>query len=163
MGNNVLNGAAGADTLIRGLGNDVYVVGDVGEVVVETPERAPTRSNLDQLCARDNVENLTLTGSAAINGAGNDLNNVMTGNAAGNVLSGGLGNDTMNGGVSADTLIGAQATMSTPWITPATWRWKASTKGPISSTHRFPTLYPRRGESDPHRDGGDRRHGQCAR
>jgi len=41
-----------------------------------------------------NVENLTLTGSAAINGTGNDLNNVLTGNSAANVLTGGAGNDT---------------------------------------------------------------------
>ena len=32
----------------------------------------------------DNVENLTLTGSSAINGTGNDLNNTITGNSASN-------------------------------------------------------------------------------
>ena len=41
-----------------------------------------------------NVENLTLTGTGAINGTGNALDNVLTGNSAANTLTGGLGNDT---------------------------------------------------------------------
>ncbi len=53
-----------------------------------------------------NVENLTLTGTAAINGTGNTLNNVLTGNAAANTLTGGAGNDTLNGGAGADALVG---------------------------------------------------------
>ena len=36
----------------------------------------------------DNVENLTLPGTAAINGTGNTLNNVLTGNAGNNSLTG---------------------------------------------------------------------------
>ncbi|HMO47734.1 MAG TPA: hypothetical protein PKB14_17110, partial [Rubrivivax sp.] len=53
-----------------------------------------------------NVENLVLTGSAAINGSGNALNNQITGNAAANKLSGGAGNDTLSGGAGNDVLIG---------------------------------------------------------
>ena len=53
-----------------------------------------------------NVENLTLEGTTAINGTGNDLNNTITGNTAANVLIGGAGNDILNGGAGADTLIG---------------------------------------------------------
>ena len=41
-----------------------------------------------------NVENLTLTGTAAINGTGNAGNNILKGNSANNILSGGAGNDT---------------------------------------------------------------------
>ena len=41
-----------------------------------------------------NLENLTLTGSAAINGTGNAKDNVITGNGGNNVLSGLGGNDT---------------------------------------------------------------------
>ena len=41
-----------------------------------------------------NVEHLTLTGSSAINGTGNALNNTLTGNSAANVLAGGAANDT---------------------------------------------------------------------
>ncbi|MFM6252211.1 MAG: Calx-beta domain-containing protein, partial [Dolichospermum sp.] len=53
-----------------------------------------------------NVENLTLTGAAAINGTGNAGNNVITGNSGNNTLNGGLGNDTLNGGAGADILTG---------------------------------------------------------
>jgi Ca2+-binding RTX toxin-like protein len=41
-----------------------------------------------------NLENLTLTGTAAIDGTGNALDNVLTGNTAANTLTGGAGNDT---------------------------------------------------------------------
>jgi Ca2+-binding RTX toxin-like protein len=53
-----------------------------------------------------NLENLTLTGSAALNGTGNGLNNVITGNSGANSLNGGNGNDTLTGGLGADTLNG---------------------------------------------------------
>jgi cyclophilin family peptidyl-prolyl cis-trans isomerase len=52
------------------------------------------------------VENLTLTGTTAINGTGNSGSNILTGNSANNVLNGGDGNDTLNGGAGNDTLIG---------------------------------------------------------
>ena len=51
------------------------------------------------------MENLTLTGTAAINGTGNTLNNVLTGNSGNNVLDGGAGNDTMIGGLGNDTYV----------------------------------------------------------
>jgi Ca2+-binding RTX toxin-like protein len=54
----------------------------------------------------DNVENLTLTGTLAIDGAGNGLNNVITGNSASNTLRGLGGNDTLRGSASEDTLEG---------------------------------------------------------
>ncbi|MDB9485369.1 S8 family serine peptidase [Dolichospermum circinale CS-537/01] len=53
-----------------------------------------------------NVENLTLTGAAAINGTGNAGNNVLIGNSANNSLIGNAGNDTLNGGAGNDTLNG---------------------------------------------------------
>ncbi len=52
-----------------------------------------------------NVENLTLTGTAAINGTGNNGNNVIIGNSANNTLTGLAGNDTLNGSAGNDNLI----------------------------------------------------------
>src|SRR5205085_1132266 len=49
---------------------------------------------------------MLLTGTAAINGTGNGLNNVMRGNGSANVLDGGDGNDTLYGGNGSDTLNG---------------------------------------------------------
>ena len=53
-----------------------------------------------------NLENLTLTGSSAINATGNARDNTVTGNSAANVLSGGAGNDTyvLGRGYGADTV-----------------------------------------------------------
>lgn len=53
-----------------------------------------------------NINNLTLTGTAAINGTGNTLANVITGNEAINTLNGGDGNDTLNGLGGNDILLG---------------------------------------------------------
>src|SRR4029079_3178489 len=53
-----------------------------------------------------NVENLTLTGTTAINRTGHSLDNILLGNSAINTLTGGAGNDTLNGGAGNDTMIG---------------------------------------------------------
>jgi len=108
-GNDTLNGGAGADSLIGGLGNDTYIVDNSGDVITENVGEGTdlVRSSVTfSIAAFQHVENLTLTGNAAINGTGNTLDNVITGNAASNTLNGGDGNDTLNGGLGADTLIG---------------------------------------------------------
>jgi Ca2+-binding RTX toxin-like protein len=111
-GNDTLNGAAGVDTLTGGDGNDTYSIETSGDLVVETNAVAATGgtdmvlSSLAAYTLTDNVEHLTLTGAAAINGTGNALNNVITGNAAANSLTGAGGNDSLNGGAGIDTLTG---------------------------------------------------------
>ena len=105
--NNVLNGRAGADTLRGGGGNDVYLVDQSGDVVVEAAaagEDAVQSAVSHALAA--NVEHLTLTGAAAINGTGNVLANALAGNDAANGLAGGDGNDLLWGGGGNDTLAG---------------------------------------------------------
>nr|WP_281288691.1 FG-GAP-like repeat-containing protein [Azospirillum lipoferum] len=106
-GNDTLNGGAGADTLIGGTGNDTYVVDNSGDVLVELPGEGTdtVQSSISHTLLAD-FENLTLTGSAALTGTGNALNNLLTGNGAANLLTGLEGDDTLNGGGGADTLIG---------------------------------------------------------
>ncbi|SDJ80539.1 calcium-binding protein [Variovorax sp. OV700] len=105
--NNVLIGNAGANILSGGLGDDTYVISDVSDTIVENANEgvdAVQSSTAYVLSA--SLENLTLTGSSAINGTGNSLNNVLLGNGAVNALTGGAGNDTLNGAGGADTLVG---------------------------------------------------------
>ena len=52
------------------------------------------------------ARNLTLTGTAAINGSGNALDNVINGNGAANELRGDAGNDRLDGGAGRDVLTG---------------------------------------------------------
>ncbi|MEW6351947.1 MAG: calcium-binding protein [Thermodesulfobacteriota bacterium] len=101
---NVLDGGTGSDTMRGGLGDDTYVVDDAADLVSENAgEGIDTVESSISYALGDNVENLTLTGDAAINGNGNGLDNVLIGNAAANVLDGGSGSDTMTGGLSDDT------------------------------------------------------------
>jgi len=104
---NTLSGGTGADTMIGGAGNDTYVVDNVGDIVTELLNEGTdlVQSSVTYTLSA-NVENLTLTGTTAINGTGNAGDNVLTGNSAVNTLTGGAGNDTLNGGTGADKLLG---------------------------------------------------------
>ena len=105
-GNDTLDAGGGIDTLIGGKGNDTYVV-DSSDVVVEVAgEGTDTIKISATYTLSDTVENLTLTGSSAIDGTGNAGNNVLTGNGANNTLIGFAGNDTLDGGAGSDIHIG---------------------------------------------------------
>jgi Ca2+-binding RTX toxin-like protein len=104
--NNVLDGGTGADTLGGGLGNDTYVVG-TGDTVVEAANEGTDRVySTISWTLEANLENLTLTGTGAINGTGNSLNNTFLGNSAANVLTGATGHDTYIVGT-GDTVVEA--------------------------------------------------------
>jgi Ca2+-binding RTX toxin-like protein len=94
-GNDTIDGLGGADAMAGGLGDDLYYVGQSGDAVLENPGAGvdTVRASISYVLPA-NVENLELIGSAAINGTGNALDNVLSGNAANNRLSGGAGNDT---------------------------------------------------------------------
>ncbi|MDB9487705.1 calcium-binding protein, partial [Dolichospermum circinale CS-537/01] len=106
-GNDTLIGGVGNDTLIGGVGNDSYYVDSTADIITESVNQG-TDSVFTTVTytLTTNTENLTLQGTTAINGTGNELNNNITGNAAANILTGGLGNDTLTGNAGADTLIG---------------------------------------------------------
>jgi Ca2+-binding RTX toxin-like protein len=117
-GNDTLNGAAGADILNGGAGNDTYIVDNGSDVINENANAGTdtvlVQAPLTSFSLNANLENLTFTGTAAFNGNGNELANVITGGAGADVLNGndgadrligGAGNDTMNGGAQNDVFV----------------------------------------------------------
>ncbi|WP_202307509.1 beta strand repeat-containing protein [Mesorhizobium sp. L-8-10] len=112
-GNNLANTIDGSQNaranVLKGLGgNDSYVLG-AGDTVVEAAGGGTdTVGSMVGITLSANVENLTLLGSAAINGTGNNLANVIDGtlNNRANVLRGLAGDDTYFIGV-GDTVVEA--------------------------------------------------------
>lgn len=106
-GNNRLDGGLGIDTMVGGAGDDVYVVDSAADVVTEATSAGndTIESSVSITALAANVERLVLTGTAALNGTGNSLANVLTGNAGSNRLDGGAGIDTMVGGAGDDSYV----------------------------------------------------------
>jgi Ca2+-binding RTX toxin-like protein len=97
----------GADRLEGGIGNDTYVVNATGDTVVENSnEGTDTVISIISYNLGANLENLTLAGEGNITGAGNTLDNDITGNDQVNILNGLAGNDTIAGEGGNDELIG---------------------------------------------------------
>ena len=124
-GNDTLVGGPGLgnDLLQGGAGRDLYKVG-VGDVISgeDAGDTAPLRDSVeftgvtgDSYTLVDNVEVITLMGSANTNAVGNSGFNIMNGNGGNNNLDGGAGantlignggNDTITGGAGIDTITG---------------------------------------------------------
>lgn len=110
-GNNVLDGGAGGDRMEGGAGNDTYYVGNAFDQIIENASSgSDTVYSSITYALGENLENLRLLGSAAINGTGSARNNVLTGNSGSNVLDGGAGADRLSGGAGNDTLWGGKGT-----------------------------------------------------
>jgi len=105
-GNDSLNGRLGDDTLVGGNGNDTYAVNSGNDSVFESADEG-----IDLVQSKityelgSNLENLVLL-DGAVDGLGNELDNVLAGNAVNNQLFGGNGNDSLEGGAGDDTLLG---------------------------------------------------------
>jgi Ca2+-binding RTX toxin-like protein len=99
---------ATAPTSLVGLaGDDTYVINKTTTKVTEAANKGTdTIISSVTYTLPTNVENLTLSGTVAINGIGNAVNNVITGNSASNSLTGMAGNDTLIGNEGNDILIG---------------------------------------------------------
>ncbi|MGH8473746.1 MAG: calcium-binding protein, partial [Gammaproteobacteria bacterium] len=106
-GEDLLDGGAGVDTLRGGLGNDTYVVDNAGDKVSENAAEGidTVQSSISYTLAA-NVEHLVLTGTGALKGTGNSLDNLLRGNNAANTLSGANGRDVLEGAAGNDTLMG---------------------------------------------------------
>lgn len=116
--NDTLDGGTGSDTMHGFDGNDTYIVDVAGDDIdseindgiggVDTVRSTKANTSLlDDFTDGFALENLVLVGNSALNGIGNDNNNVLTGNGRANSLFAGAGNDTVLGGGGNDIVDGA--------------------------------------------------------
>lgn len=115
-GNDSLDGGSGADIMQGGSGHDNYVVDNAADIVDESDGHGGDAGGYDRVQSKISymlasyVEELWLgidmTSTAAINGTGNALGNIIFGNNGANVLDGAAGDDQLDGAAGNDTLIG---------------------------------------------------------
>ncbi|MDF8333566.1 calcium-binding protein [Novosphingobium cyanobacteriorum] len=106
-GNDTLDGGGGGgDVLAGGAGDDTYILDDASDAVIENAgDGTDTVVAAFSTTIAADIENLTLSGTASIDGTGNALANVLTGNAGINRLAGGAGDDTYIVGNAADIVV----------------------------------------------------------
>ena len=110
-GNDTLDGGTGADRMSGGTGNDLYYVDNISDTTTEASNAGTDWVYTSvSFTLGSNIERLALTGSGAINGTGNTLNNVIVGNGAANTIAGSSGADWLYGKDGSDTLTGGIGT-----------------------------------------------------
>lgn len=117
-GSELFDGGTGADTMEGRGGNDLYVIDNLGDIVIET-----ANSGFDVVASSititigANIERVDLSVDTAVNATGNGLANIVQGRDGVNTLSGLAGNDQifafdgndrLIGGAGADRLSGMQ-------------------------------------------------------
>lgn len=109
QGNDSLDGGAGVDLLIGGLGDDTYTLtADVDQIQEQADQGHDTVRATISASLAANLEDLVLTGSADLEGIGNELANRISGNKGSNLLSGAAGADELIGHQGDDTLLGGE-------------------------------------------------------
>ncbi|WP_341913140.1 calcium-binding protein [Ferrovibrio terrae] len=105
-GNDTMDGGTGSDSMYGGAGNDIYYI-ESGDGISEAANAGiDTAISSVSFTLGANVENLTLTGTVALNGVGNDLGNTIIGNSGVNALTGNSGADILHGAAGDDNLQG---------------------------------------------------------
>lgn len=113
-GNDILADGGGvvAETLLGGIGDDIYVVSFRETSTIEYANEGidTVQTTFSIFALQNNVENLTFTnGGTHGAGVGNSLDNVITGGTGQDDLFGRDGNDTLDGNTgSANTLLGQE-------------------------------------------------------
>jgi Ca2+-binding RTX toxin-like protein len=110
-GDDTLDGGAASDTMIGGFGNDIYIVDAAADVVAEVVGQGfdQVRTSVSYSLAPGSevevLETTDPTAATAIDLAGNDHHNTITGNNGANVIVGGLGIDTLRGNGGGDAFL----------------------------------------------------------
>jgi Ca2+-binding RTX toxin-like protein len=105
-GDNILDGAQGADRMAGGAGSDTYYVDSVGDTVIEEANAGNDTVHASvNTTLTANVEGGALLGAASVL-TGNALSNRLIGNRHASTLDGGAGNDFLQGQAGDDTLNG---------------------------------------------------------
>jgi Ca2+-binding RTX toxin-like protein len=111
VSNNLLNGGVEADEMTGGAGNDSYIVDNIADTIIELAGGGTDSVESSvSFTLSDQVENLTLTGSAGLKATGNNIANILIGNSGGNSINGGGSADTMRGGDGNDTYFAGSST-----------------------------------------------------
>jgi serralysin len=107
-GHDVIDGGKGADFMMGGTGDDEFIVDNLGDTVWELTDQGHERVfTTVSFTLGDNVEDLYLSSlGGAIDGTGNDDDNMISGNEFDNVLKGEGGKDHLIGNGGKDTIYG---------------------------------------------------------
>lgn len=107
-GADTLQGGTSVDRLIGGDGSDTYIINSNEDTIVETKKDGDQDVVISSISYEldDYLEVLLLTGTAPIDGTGNELDNIIDGNELANFLSGEEGSDIINGNGGADSIDG---------------------------------------------------------
>jgi Ca2+-binding RTX toxin-like protein len=102
----VLVAGDGVDTLSSVHGDTTFVVNSTNTVInaADGTQNNTVLSSVSYSLG-NNIQNLTLTGSADLSAGGNSLDNVITANSGNDTLQAGFGNDTLVAGSGNDVLI----------------------------------------------------------